>query len=1188
MKAYGYPTITLKDKETGKIKKEISCKNIQTIPAKMMFSNIGYINETYTLMIRKSSSSNPISFIYTMPYRMPKTPYYYMDNRDEEGWRRDNYIFPDGQASRSVTDVTGIENFRYDKDSDGRTVIVFKGVLYAPDSGVRKIGTIALNISTDGTEFYTPLDEIIVQDSATVVDITYKIIVSGESEREYITNLSGVLSYSYSGDGRGSGTISYPLNYSKSIGGMGVDSTTWDIDDDKVIFGLSDTNMKSSQYNSLIMRAFSGSDRNATINRYGHKNIMSPVKISTVSYEDMKKSGSIIGCVGASRRSISPESIRKISNGKGVSATFSKTRANINSSIKPFFEASSIKKGTGSIKAISATEKYGLPERWEIDVLKGGSLSDSEFRVRKTIVSGYYGNSNVQTFAPIPHLSYPGNINGMVYKKYNHPDGMYYESSPAIWPLYGQNIAIVIRKGVLLTSVGNSRYIVLDETNLPHENRGIQITGIAWDDRQKGLLIGCGESGLYKVEFDNDTDETPVVKRVTKDGIERVYAISGNGKGGVAIITDSGIMYSENLGETWNTKPFSTVKKQLMGVSPGFDAAFDYENKLKYSNMGFVLSRDGNSVGICLLAHYYNSGIPFIELKTEKKGSGTPYSSDRDYYQSYPIGSENSSGVSLVPICIGPQKAEAEKTTVRDMVNSEKYSLQPGAAWGIAIDGRPVMVGYEAINIAYGDIKKYEYSYNMSAPTSNEYSETMRAIIDSKGNPIVNGRGEYPNSISNGRWSLDVRRSGFGKTYTLVSGPNIGISKDNPDIFDYYSSESGSFTKVKESKFKTPSSNFEIDGVKFSASGDNFVAGDCFVFHRTYAYVNDNVSTASFTIEESCLPVSNEFEQSGTISEGNNKPKYRHPICTKTNMYLTRDGRLKTKDKTHTLLGYIHKAYPQYILPGSSKMKFDLSTLKGTFLISIKTSSNSGDYFNYKNIFVSNIGSGISYHCNTKRPNYLDDFLLPTNTLLQNPGNFAITIDSEKMGATVNDGDRVIWTSGSDSAGSYQMSYVTIVPVTTSKVSGTIKVGFTQSSPSSLNGDEVNTDPEMKLPTFEYAYRGALCTRLGNEGSRSGTFDPVFYGLPFIGSPDMINIEIDGRSAEVVYTNYLDLESKFFVKSEKPNRGGVSANISAGQVKIEPYTGLVFFSDEDIGKPYRIRYKYYKGDSLGIGEEIIE
>lgn len=1188
MKAYGYPTITLKDKETGKIKKEISCKNIQTIPAKMMFSNIGYIDETYTLMIRQSSSSNPISFIYTMPYRMPKTPYYYMDNMDEEGWRRGKYIFPDSQASRVVTDVTGVENLRYDKDSSGRTVIVFKGVLYAPDSGVRKIGTIALNINTEGTEFYTPLDEIIIQDSATVVDITYKVIVSGDSEREYITNLSGVLSYSYSGDGHGNGNISYPLNYKDSVGGMGIDSTTWDIDDDKVIFGLLDTNMKSSQYNSLIMRAFTGSDRNATINRYSHKNIMSPVIISDVSYEDMKKSGSIIGCVGASRRSISPESIRKISNGKGVSTTFSKTRVNISSSIKPFFEASSIKKGTGSIKAISATERYGLPERWEIDVLKGGSLSDSEFRVRKTIVSGYYGNSNVQSFEPVPHLSYPGNINGMVYKKYNHPDGMYYESSPAIWPLYGQNIAIVIRKGVLLTSVGNSRYIVLDETNLPHENRGIQITGIAWDDSKKGLLIGCGESGLYKVEFDNDTDESPIVKRVTKDGIERVYAISGNGKGGVAIITDSGIMYSDNMGEAWNTKPFSTVKKQLMGVSSGFDAEFDYENKLKYSNMGFVLSRDGNMVGICLLAHYYNSEIPFIELKTEKKGSGTPYSSDRDYYQSYPIGSEKSNGVSLIPICIGPQKAEAEKTTIRDMVNSEKYSLQPGAAWGIAIDGRPVMVGYEAINIAYGDIKRYEYSYNMSASTSNEYSETMHAIIDSNGNPIVSGRGENPNSISNGRWSLDVRRSGFGKTYTLVSGPNIGISKDNPDIFDYYSSESQSFTKVKGSKFKTSSSNFEIDGVQFLASGDNFVAGDCFVFHRTYAYVNDNVSTASFTIEESCLPVSNEFEQSGTVSEGNNKPKYRHPICTKTNMYLTRDGRLKTKDKTHTLLGYIHKAYPQYILPGSSKMKFDLSTLKGTFLISIKTSQSSGEYFNYKNIFVSNIGSGVSYHCNTKRPNYLDDFLLPTNTLLQNPSNFLITIDSEKMGVTVNDGDRVIWTSGSDSSGSYQMSYVTIVPVTTSKVSGTIKVGFTQSSPSSLNGDEVDADPEMRLPTFEYAYRGALCTRLGNEDSRSGTFDPVFYGLPFIGSPDMINVEIDGRSAEVVYTNYLDLEANFFVKSEKPNRGGVSANISAGQVKIEPYTGLVFFSDEDIGKPYRIRYKYYKGDSLGIGEEIIE
>lgn len=1185
MNSYGYPTITLKDKETGRIKKEISCKNIQTIPAKMMFSGIGYIG-TYTLMIRESSGSNPISFIYTMPYRMPKAPYYYMDNRDEEGWRKDKYIFPDGQASRVVTDVTGVENLRYDKDSNGRTIIVFKGVLYAPDSGVRKIGTIALNISTDGTEFYTPLDEIIIQDSATVVDITYKVIVSGDSEREYITNLSGVLSYSYSGDGHGDGKISYPLNYSKSIGGMGVESV-WDTDDDKVIFGLSDTNMKSSQYNSLIMSTYSGSDRNATINRYSHKNIMSPAKISSVAYEDMKKSGSIIGSIGASRRSISPESIKKISNGKGVSTTFSKTRVNIGSSIRPFFEASSIKKGTGSIKAISATEKYGFPERWEIDVLKGGSLADSEFRVRKTIVSGYYGNSNVQSFAPVPHLSYPGNINGMVYKKYNHPDGMYYESSPSIWPLYGQNIAIVIRKGVLLTSVGNSRYIVLDETNLPHENRGIQITGIAWDDRKKGLLIGCGESGLYKVEFDNDTDENPIVKRVTKDGIERVYAISGNGKGGVAIITDAGIMHSSNLGETWNTKPFSTVKKQLMDVNSEFNAAFNYEDKLKYGNMGFVLSRDGNRVAICLLGHSYNSEIPFIELKTEKKGSGTTYSSDRDYYQSYPMAHSSENEISLVPICIGPQKAEAEKMTVRDMVNSEKYSLQPGAAWGIAIDGRPVMVGYESINIAYGDIKKQEY-YDMDAPTSNEYSESMHAIFDGKNNPIVTSINQYPKSISNGRWSIDVRRSNFGKIYVSVAGPNIGIFKDNPDIFEYYSTESQSFTKVKESKFKTLSNNFEIDGVKFSASGDNFIAGDCFVFHRTYAYVNDNVSTASFAIEESCLPVSNEFEQSGTISEENNKPKYRHPICTKTNMYLTRDGRLKTKDKTHTLLGYIHKAYPQYILPGSSKMKFDLSTLKGTFLISIKTAYGSGDDFNYKNIFVSNIGSGISYHCNKKRPNYLDDFLLPTNTLLQNPSNFSITIDSEKMGVTVNDGDKVIWTSGSDSSGSYQMSYVTIVPVTTSKVSGTIKVGFTSSTPGTLNGDEINVDPEMKLPTFEYAYRGALCTRLGNEVSRSGTFDPVFYGLPFIGSPDMINIEIDRRSAEIVFTNYLDLEANFFVKSEKPNRGGVAANISAGQVKIEPYTGLVFFSDEDIGKSYRIRYKYYKGDSLGIGEEIIE
>lgn len=1183
MKSYGYPTITLKDKETGKIKKEISCKNIQTIPAKMMFSSIGYANKQYTLKIRSSSNSSPTSYIYTMPYRMPKTPYYYMNNTDNSG----SFTFPDGQRTRAITDVTGLENVKYDKDSDGRFIIVFKGVLYAPESGVRKIGTIALNIDTDGTEFYTPLDEIIIQDSATVVDITYKVIVSGDSEREYVTNLSGVLSYSRSGDGSPQGDLSYPLNYRNSVGKIGT-TDTWHFDDDKVIFGLSDTNLNSSQYNSFIMSASTNSVRNATIKRYVYdSDIMSPVLISTVSYENMKKSGSIIGCIGAGYRSILPESIKRISNGKGVSTTFSKTRADINSSVKPFFEASSIKKGTGSIKAISATEKRGFPERWEIDVLKGGSLSNAEFRVRKTIVSGYWGNSNIQSFAPVSHLSYQGNINGMIYKKYNHPDGIYYESAPSIWPLYGQNIAIVIRKGVLLTSVGNSRYVILDETNLPHENRGIQITGIAWDDSKKGLLIGCGESGLYKVEFDNDTDETPVVKRVTKDGIERVYAISGNGKGGVAIITDTGIMYSSDLGETWNTKPFSVIKKQLMGTNDKLNASFDYENELKYGNMAFVLSRDGEEVAICLLRYYYNSSIPFIKLKTEDKGREAQYNSDRRYYRIYPISYNNEEYISLVPICIGPQKAEAEKTTVRDMVNSEKYSLQPGASWGISIRGEPIMLGYGPINIGHGDMRNTDSSYYLNGPTSNEYSNSMYAVTDSKGNPIVMSN-SWLSIISNGRWHIYVGRDNFLKGYTMVHGSTIGVSKDNPDIFDYYSGESQSFTKAKESIFKTSSNDFEIDGVRFSASGDNFVAGDCFIFHRTYSYVDDNVSTASFTIEESCLPTSNEFEQSGTISEENNKPKYRHPICTQTNMYLTRDGRLKTRDRTHTILNYIHKQYPQYILPGSSKMKFDLSTLKGTFLILIKTRTNSGDYFNYKNIFVSNIGTGISYHCNTRDTRNLDDFLLPTNTLLQNPNNFSITIDSEKMGVTVNDGDKVIWTSGSDSSGSYQYSYVTIVPVTTSKVSGTIKVGFTYTYPKQLNGDEIGIDPEMRLPTFEYAYRGVLCTRLGNEDSRSGTFDPVFYGLPFIGSPDMINIEIDGRSAEVIYTNSFDPYPSFFVKSEKPNRGGVSANISAGQVKIEPYTGLVFFSDEDIGKPYRIRYKYYKGDSLGIGEEIIE
>lgn len=1188
MALYGYPTITLKDKDTGKIKKEISCKNIQTIPSKMMMTNVGYPGGYYRIGIRNSgSSSDPEAYIYTTPYRMPRNPFTYINNKEQESSGTIyQATYADGQKAKVIADITGIENVRWEQDANGRAILVVRGILYAPESGIRQIGTIYVGFSWR-SDFFTPLDEIIIQDASTVVDITYKIIVSGNNEREYIANLSGLIGYKSSSYTSPNGTISFPTGYTDSVTGLGTDNM-YEYDGEYSIYGPIYADMNSSQYNSIGSKYSSFTGRKPTISGVSGRWGMSPSYKYSLSFPEMKKSGDIVGYIGRGGVSVHPDAVKKISNGKGVSTTFSKRRTSKDSIIKPFFEASSIKRGSGMIKAVSATEKKGFPERWEIDVLKGGNLQESEFRVRKAIVSEYLANSNVQIYSRVPHLAYSGNTNGMLYKKYNHPDGLLYESSPTIWPLYGQNIAIVIRKGVLLTSVGNARYFILDETNLPHENRGIQITGIAWDDSKKGLLVGCGESGLYRVDFDNDTDNEPVVKRVTKDGIEHVYAISGNGKGNVAIVTDAGIMYSDNLGETWSTKSFDIIKKQLKSSDGDINDSFNIEENLKHSCLAFTMTNDGESVGICLLSYSDTYYIPFIKLKTEENAFSIGSYGSPGFIAYNSISYDLESGhIRIHPICIGPARAEAEKTTIRDMVNSRKYALQPGAAWGIGPLGKLVMAWVGAINIANGGIISGSGSYNMSSLTGNEHGSDFNVTLDKANNPTATPVSYgYSGVIDNGRWSIELTKDPKSNKFTiLVAGSNIGAIKDNPDAFLYYSSDSSSFSKSKDSVFKAPSQQFEIDGVKFEATGERFEEGDCFVFHRTMAYVNDNVSTARFVTENSCLPASEWLEQSGTISEENNKPAYRQPINYYNNMYKTQDGRLKAKDRTYTRLYDLDESIPQYILPGSSKMKFDLTAMKGSFVIQIQT--NSGSYNSNKNIFLSRVDTGISYHCDKDYRSRGREFLFSKTDILKTPSNFSISIDAEKRGVTVNDGATVIWTSGSDPSEYRQISLVKIVPVTTSKVSGTNKIGFIDYYGGNLGGED-NGESEIFLPTFEYAYRGTLCTRLGDENSLSGSFDPVFYGLPSIGSDSMFRVEIDGKPAEVVYLTDGSYSPAFFIKEEKPNRGGVSANISAGQVKIEPYTGLVFFSDEDIGKPYKIRYKYYKGDSLGIGEAILE
>ena len=48
---------------------------------------------------------------------------------------------------------------------------------------------------TTGPMFYTPLDDIIDQDATTVIDITYKVIIAGRTDKEYAQNFAAAYGF---------------------------------------------------------------------------------------------------------------------------------------------------------------------------------------------------------------------------------------------------------------------------------------------------------------------------------------------------------------------------------------------------------------------------------------------------------------------------------------------------------------------------------------------------------------------------------------------------------------------------------------------------------------------------------------------------------------------------------------------------------------------------------------------------------------------------------------------------------------------------------------------------------------------------------------------------------------------------------------------------------------------------------
>ena len=131
---------------------------------------------------------------------------------------------------------------------------------------------------------------------------------------------------------------------------------------------------------------------------------------------------------------------------------------------------------------------------------------------------------------------------------------------------------------------------------------------------------------------------------------------------------------------------------------------------------------------------------------------------------------------------------------------------------------------------------------------------------------------------------------------------------------------------------------------------------------------------------------------------------------------------------------------------------------------------------------------------------------------------------------------------------------------------------------------------KFKIPQFSESNKKVLCTILGNKNLGTGVYDPRFLGLTKAGG-DMLEIKIGNKPATVFYDNHnpalkgSSFRAGMMLASESTS-GLCDSNHRAGEVYVNSYTGLVLFSTEDRGKPYSIKYKYFKDTHLGIDEVV--
>ena len=1277
----GYPTITVRNKDTGEVIKTITVKNTTSMLTESIFSvesEYPVIRDNSSFPLFREFSDSEI-FIYTSPFLKTKSKRF-TAGLIQSMSSSSMYKIGDETPYTFTTLDPGAKSFKKEIDNLGRLNFVFSGKLDAPVS-LRRIGTVYLSLNQSSmapyggepATFFTPLEEIIEQDPTMIVDIVYRIIV--DTDESDIAKSGKALLASFCFKGPNWNTFYDNFSY------KGIKGNSLFINDAI----LSDRHSNTTSISYTSSNGYNGySIANIHTNSIayntlysGHWNMWildaaSGSKAMMLNYNSLNICGDLVGAVSNLSRHKFPtltstgsdKGISNVKPGTLLSSVYEKRRQT-NTAVKPFLDTTAFKAGNGSIN-ISATKKQkGIPERWSLDVVNGGVAGVAKFKLRMGYTSSFLNNYPTQRYDNIPHLSClnHGPIPGT---QFNHPKGDFLTFEAVPYPVHTQTVLLIGRRAAALTGVANNKYIVLDETNLTPNNGKMRFIGFASDDARKEVILACEDNGLYRISGDIDNESSPTIEKI--EGFDHANAITTDGNGGVTVVTNDAIKFSKDHGRTWETvlaskfvNPSGVFKtaenlKSLYLVVTDFESS-DFKTLLITSE----LAGTGN------LVYYWVS-------TSEKAGSGAAYTYGQNagrfiqykwsdtfpekVKQFYTSEQNLDAPVLDIPMSLMPQtngyskggrffvkiastkygldyciypNPVAYKSNLSDITNYQasksllEYTLANkgdkivlpwvnynSSAFSMDTYGNPYSYQYDSADLR-GQIAILRDGQQISQSAYIQYP-----VMDAAETP--SGYYISPSLTTNGFISL-IRYKSYARTNrdykgylndgltfdtfpiirasvrSFYTGCPSNFQDDNNNIYiEYVKKPNGSLVPISEypegEKTYTLAGTVNVDGIdiKFDKH-ESYTAGDLYQFIRYDGYINDNISTAVIRYEVTSHEKSEEITQNGVISA-------EAPLSVNKFWYMngdahvTRNGYIRSDYKSMA----IDSPYYNSIVYGDFKLPIDLTGLTGSMFVEIGFGPNERSTSGPANkvLFIfTNSNELTSYFLATT---VSDTFNIAKSTRLTNSlhGKDKLYIDYDSTTRTcrlMNDTQQIA-TSGAHQSNMVPVSYISIGSYYQSvSAAGAVFLSKTPSAELTQGGRVLQEQQtKFKIPQFSESNKKVLCTILGNKNLGTGVYDPRFLGFTKAGG-DMLEIKIDNKPATVFYDNQnpalkgSSFRAGMMLASESTS-GLCDSNRNAGEVYVNSYTGLVLFSTEDRGKPYSIKYKYFKDTHLGIDEVV--